>query len=188
MLDMIIIVIMIYLILRGIFRGFFMEVASLAGVVLGIIAGMQFHGLVAERLRPYIPSLDTFVLDMLSFAIIFAAFLVVCNLLGWLLKTIVKKIFLGWTDRGLGAALAIVKGIIVANLLIFVLNLFVPSDSPLMAKSRLAPVIKSSYQLIIGLISPDFYEKLKKTIPWQSKNADDTTPKKTKALTGKDGR
>jgi len=187
-LDMIIIVIMIYLVLRGIFRGFFMEIASLAGLVLGIVVGMHSHPRITILLRPHLPSFDGRILDIISFSIIFIVALIVCNLLGWLLKTIIHKTFLGWTDRGMGALLAILKGVIVANLLIFVLNFFVPSDSPLVARSRLAPLIRSSYQWIIGLVSPDLLERWKKEIPLQTKNADEAVSKKIGAITKTDGK
>ncbi|SPD74954.1 CvpA family protein [uncultured Desulfobacterium sp.] len=187
-LDMIIIVIMIYLILRGIFRGFFMEIASLAGLVLGIVAGMNFHPRITILLKPHLPSFDGRILDIISFSIIFIVVLIVCNILGWFLKTIIHKTFLGWTDRGMGALLAILKGVIVANLFIFLLNFFVPSDSPLIAKSRLAPLIKSSYQWIIGLVSPDFFDKWKREIPLKTKNAEEAVSKKIGAITKTDGR
>jgi len=58
LLDIIILVVMIFLIVRGIFRGFFMEIASLAGVILGILLGLHYYPQATEILKPHLPSFD----------------------------------------------------------------------------------------------------------------------------------
>jgi len=151
-LDMIIIGAMIFFIVRGIWRGFFKEMGSLAGVILGIWLAIKLQHQLTSFLKSHLSS-GRF-LSLISFAGIFFVVLVGCNLAAWGLKTLVKKAFLGWADRGLGAALAILKGIILTYLVIVLLTFFLPTKAPLIAKSRLAPVIVSSYQYIVGVISP----------------------------------
>ncbi len=149
---MIIIGAMIFFIVRGIWRGFFKEMGSLAGVILGIWLAIKLQPQLTSFLKSHLSS-GRF-LSLISFAGIFFVVLVGCNLAAWGLKTLVKKAFLGWADRGLGAALAILKGIILTYLVIVLLTFFLPTKAPLIAKSRLAPVIVSSYQYIVGVISP----------------------------------
>lgn len=162
LLDISIIIVMGFFIVRGIFRGFFMEIASLSGVILGIFAGLRLHGRMTVFLKSYLRSWDSFGLQLLSFALIFFLVLVLCNLIGWGLKNILRKTPIGWTDKALGAALAVLKGIIVTYVAIILLTFFVPSKTPLIAGSRLAPWVISSYQTIAGMISPGFYEKWKR--------------------------
>ena len=114
LLDIIIIVTMIYLIVKGILRGFFREIASLVGIILGIWLANHYQPQMTDFLRSYLPS--TRFLPLISFAVIFASILVICNLLGLILKQLFKKVFLGWLDRTLGAGLAIVKGVIITYL------------------------------------------------------------------------
>jgi len=178
LLDIIIIIIMIFLILRGVIRGFFMEIASLAGVVLGILLGFRLHPRMTDFLRPYLPSFDDFVLQLVSFAIIFSIILVLCNFVGWGLKIMLKKTSLSWTDKGLGAGLAVLKGIIVIYITIVILTFFTPSQAPLVARSRLAPWVINSYQSIASLISPDFYQKWKRRFIGQKNKINEVVSKK----------
>jgi len=187
LLDISIIVIMIFLIVRGIFRGFFMEIASLAGVILGILVGLRLHPVMTGFLRPYLPSVDNFFLQLISFAIIFTVVLVLCNLTGLGMKIILKKTSLGWTDKALGASLAVLKGIIVTYISIVILTFFVPSTAPLVARSKLAPWIISSYQSIVSVISPEFYQSWKRRFIDQKKKIDEVVSKKIEGFTGENG-
>jgi len=179
LLDLVIIAMMIFLVVRGIFRGFFMEVGSLAGVILGVWLANHYQPQMTNYLKAYLPSGNF--LPMISFAVIFVIVFVLCNLLGWSLKVIMKKAFFGWADRTLGAGLAISKGIIITYLIIVLLTFFVPSKTPLIAESRLAPLVITSYQSMIGLISPSFYQQWKKRFLGNSQMKDAVVPKKTKS-------
>ncbi len=164
-----------------------MEIASLAGVIVGIFLGLRLHPQMAEFLRSHLPSFDVSVLELISFAIIFSAVLILCNFVGWGFKTILKNTFLGWTDRGLGAGLAVLKGIIIIYLSIVMLTFFVPSKAPLVAKSKLAPLIISSYQSIVSLISPSYYQDWKRRFIEHKKRINEVVSKEIEDLTGKDG-
>ena len=74
------------------------------------------------------------------------------------------KAFLGWLGRTFGAGLAILKGVIIIHLFMILLTFFLPSRAPLIAKSKLAPLIIVSYQSMTRLIYPDLYQKLKDSI------------------------
>jgi membrane protein required for colicin V production len=160
LLDIFIIAVMGFLLVRGIFRGFIKEVGSLAGVILGIWLGSDFEPDFRVYLEPYFPGGKY--LALISFAIIFFAVLVFCNLIGWGLKKLVKKLFLGWADTALGIALAVLKGVILSYFGIVLLTFFVPSKSTLITESRLAPLVVASYQSVLGLVSSEDYEKWKK--------------------------
>ncbi|MBP1740830.1 MAG: colicin biosynthesis protein, partial [Deltaproteobacteria bacterium] len=107
LLDMIIICTMIFFVVKGILRGFLREVASLAGVILGILLANHFQPRMTEVLKAYLP-VSSF-LPIVSFALLFGAILVLCNLAGYGLSLLFQKAFLGWVDRSLGAGFAVVK-------------------------------------------------------------------------------
>ena len=180
LLDIIIIVTMIFLIVKGILRGFIREIASLAGIILGIILANHFQPQMTDYLKPHLPS--TPFLPLISFAFLFAAVLILCNILGWAFHLFFKKIFLGWVDKTLGAGLAITKGVIITYLVIILLTFFVPASTPLIAKSRLAPWIKVSYQSMIRLISPDHYQKWKKKFMGKKKEMGEIVSEKIKDI------
>lgn len=159
LLDMIIITAITLMIIRGIFRGFFRETGSLAGVILGIWLANRYQPQMTVYLQKYLPPGPY--LPLIGFAFIFVIILLSCNLAGWSLKLVSKKIFFGWADRTLGAGLAVIKGLVLTYLVIVLLTFYLPSKTPLVAQSRLAPLVIRSYQSITGLISPGAYQKIK---------------------------
>lgn len=185
LLDMMILAVMLFLLIRGVMRGFFREIGSLAGVILGIWLGNVFQPQMTEILRPYFPSMPF--LPLLSFSLIFGAVLVFCNLAGYALRLISKKVLLGWADRTLGAGLALLKGIIITYLAILLLTFFVPAKSPLVARSKMAPLIISSYQSMVSLISPDFYQSWKRKFLGKSEKKDEAASRSLQRHAGKDG-
>jgi membrane protein required for colicin V production len=162
LLDIVIICAMVLLIVKGLLRGFIRETASLAGVVLGILLGHHFQPQLSAYLKSYLP--ETSLLPVISFTVIFGAALISSNLVGYLLKLLFEKSFLGWLDRALGVGLAMTKGIILTYLAIVLLTFFVPAKAPLIARSKLAPWIVVSYQSMVRLISPEHYERWKTKI------------------------
>ena len=176
---------MVFFILRGVFRGFFSEIGSLAGVILGIWFANAYQPQMTDYLKAFLPSVKF--LPFVSFAAIFAIVFISCSLVGWGLKIISKKAFLGWADRVLGAVLASVKGVIIIFFVIILLTFFIPSKTPLIAKSNLAPFIISSYQSMVSLISPGFYQDLRNKFHGQKKKIDSIISKKAEDITGKDG-
>jgi membrane protein required for colicin V production len=165
-LDLIILGLMTFLLIKGIFRGFFREISSLAGIIFGfLVANHYYHG-VANLLRSHIP-FEKF-LPLVSFIILFIVVLIVFNLFGLLLHHVFKRLFIGWFDRSLGIAFALTKGIIVSYLLIVLLIMFVPSTNPLIAKSKTAPLVKLSFESMRSLISPDLYKTWKRRISKES--------------------
>ena len=162
LLDLIILGTMVFLLIRGIFRGFIREVGSLAGVILGVWAANHYQPQMAGYLKHYLPA--TWLVPLIAFAAVFAVVLILCNLAGWGLKLLMKKLFLGWADRTLGAVFAVLKGIILTYLAIVLLTFFVPSKTPLVAESRLAPLIITSYQAMVSVISPGAYRRWKRKL------------------------
>jgi membrane protein required for colicin V production len=165
-LDYIILVPLLYLTIKGIIRGIIREIASLAGIILGIWLGMVYQEELSIVIRGYLP--DNRFIPIISIALIFVLMVIICNLAGWALKLIFKKVFLGWFDRLMGGVFAVVKTIFIAYVVIVILTFYMPQNAPLISESVLAPWIIKSYQQIIGLVSPDHYNKWKKKIIGQT--------------------
>jgi membrane protein required for colicin V production len=174
LLDAILIAFMIFLIVRGITRGFFREMGSLAGVILGIWMGTVYQAQMGALLKPFIRT-DTF-LSAISFAVVFCGVFLLCSLAAWVISGLAKKAFLGWADRLLGAGLAILKGIIIAYLVIVLLTVLAPSKTAVIAKSRMAPVIIASYQSMARLVVPAFHERWKRRFLESKKHTKEDGP------------
>lgn len=153
LLDVIIVVVMVFLIVRGVMRGFVREVASLAGIILGIWLAVRYMTPLTSLLKPHLPTFSF--LPVVSFALIFLGVLVACNLLGWGLRALFKKTALGGLDRTLGAGLAVVKGVVITYLGIVIITVYLPPTTPVIARSRLAPVVTASFQTLKNTVSPE---------------------------------
>lgn len=165
-LDMIIIAVMAFFLIRGIYRGFFREIGSLAGVVLGLWAAYTYQQPLIEVFRSFLP--ESKALPLICFALIFAAVLVLCNLVCLWLHKAFKRAALGGTDRLLGAILACLKGLVLVYVGIVLITFFVPSQSSLIANSTLTPYIVSSYRTLAGFISEEAYDNFRKKFTGQT--------------------
>ncbi len=160
LLDIVITCTMVFFVVRGIMRGFIKETASLAGVILGVLLAIRFQLRATAYLKSILPSIP--LIELVSFAAIFFSVLILCNLLGWTLKLLIKKALLGWVDRTLGLGLAVIKGVIITYIGIVLLTFSPLAGTPLMVNSKLSPMIITSYQSMVNLISPEYYNELKK--------------------------
>ena len=165
-LDYIIIGLIAFFVVKGILRGFFREISSLAGIIFGIWIGNHYHPQMANLLKAYIPLEKS--LSLISFLLLFIVVVILFNLSGMLLHHLFKKLLIAWLDRGLGFGLALIKGIIISYLLIILVFWAMPT-SPLIVKSKTAPLVKVSFESIRSLISPDLYKAWKKKIFKESK-------------------
>ena len=162
LLDIVILSMMIFFILKGLGRGFVREIGSLAGVIFGIWLGIQAQPHMTGYLKKYLPFVEF--LPLISFLAIFSLCVIAGNFSGWILRLIFGKVFAKWGGRTLGAALATIKGVIIIYLAIVLLTFSLPSKTPLIADSKLAPLIITSYQSMIELVSQDHFKRLMKKI------------------------
>lgn len=158
-LDIIIVGVMAFCLVRGIYRGFFREIGSLTGAVAGIWLAHRYYPQVTGRLETYFPEGNY--LSVIGFVLIFLMILIICNLLGWALMRLCKTVLLSGVDRALGGAVAVLKGMVVVYFAMLILTFFVPPESPIIARSRLGPVIIASYQSLVNAIAPDAYRRWK---------------------------
>ncbi len=159
-LDMIIMGVMLFFLIRGIYRGFFRELCSLLGVVVGIWLANSWQPELTLYLKKYTGQF--FLLPLVSFAAIFIVVVTLANIAGWALKAAFQKASMGWVDRSMAVSIALLKGLVVTYLFIVLLIFCLPAKSSVIAGSKFTPWIVSSYQRVVGLLSPDFYGKWKK--------------------------
>lgn len=176
LLDIIIVAAMIFFIIRGLLNGFIKEIASFAGIILGIWLGILYHPSMASALQAILPTWKY--IQLFSFGLIFFLVFIIFSLTGWLLKALFEKVFLGWLDKGLGILLAVLKGIILTYLVIILLSTYVPSKAQLVAESRLAHFVVVSYQTLVKIIPPDLYHSMEKKLPGSKTDKSDPLSQK----------
>ena len=105
--DILIIVVLGYSLVRGLFRGLVKEVSSIIGVLGGFYAAYTYYKVLAGLLAGLIH--DTSYLNILSFLIIFCGVLIVVGVLGVVIKYLLNIAFLGWVDRIGGVIFGVLK-------------------------------------------------------------------------------
>jgi membrane protein required for colicin V production len=160
--DIIIIVILGYCLVRGVFRGLVKEVSSIIGVLGGFYAAFTYYTILTKFLSGLIK--ETAYLNILSFLIIFCGVLIIVGILGVIIKYLLNIAFLGWVDRIGGVGFGLVKGILIASTLFITLTAFLPKGSAFLKNSMLAPHVSWVSEKMAKVISKemkqDFMAKL----------------------------
>jgi membrane protein required for colicin V production len=140
--DIIFIVLISILAIRGYLRGLITEIMSMAAIVLGMLAALCFYRNGGEFVRNrFMPDLKT-IPEIIAFVVLFLIVFLVIKILERILKDIVEGIRLGGADRILGLLFGFAEGMIVVSLVLFLLRiqpLFKPE--PVLSDSYFASVL-----------------------------------------------
>jgi membrane protein required for colicin V production len=115
-------------------QGFFFEVFSLAGAVLGYILAAWEYWRLAPWFLQYVKSQAA--ANVAGFLTIFIFVCVVAGVAGKITRWAMKEVGLGWADRLLGAAFGLLRGVVVVSVGVLALATFYP-NSGLFQGSRL---------------------------------------------------
>jgi membrane protein required for colicin V production len=121
--DLLILIPIVWGCIRGFMRGLVMELATLTGLILGIIAAFYFASDLGGLLRQYFTFGES-AARIISSVLIFTAVMLIAWLVGKAIEKTVELIALGWLNKLLGAVVGIVKGAVVAALLLYVVVYF----------------------------------------------------------------
>jgi membrane protein required for colicin V production len=157
LLDLFLLAILAYCLIRGVFRGLIKELAAIVGVLAAFYAGYTYYPLVAGVLDRWIA--DGGYRNIAGFFLLFCTVFIAVSILGVVLKYLLNIAFLGWVDRICGAAFGALKGALIVSVVLVTLTAFLQKGSPLMTGSILAPHV-----LVVS-------EKMAKVVPVEMKAA-----------------
>jgi len=155
--DIIIIIILGFCVIRGVFRGLIKELSSIIGVMGGFYAAYSYYMVLARPLSRWISNVAY--RNILSFLIIFCGILIIISILGVVIKYVLNIAFLGWVDRICGAGFGIIKGILIASVLLITLTAFLPRNAPVIKNSMLAPHVTLISEKMAKVVSKDMKHK-----------------------------
>lgn len=135
--DILILVILAYGLIRGVFRGLVREISSIIGVLGGFYAAYTYYPRLAQWMAPWIS--NPAYLNILSFIVIFSLVVTIVAILAVVIKYLLNIAYLGWIDRIGGALFGLLKGGLVCCVLFIVLTSFLPKGATLIKESTLAP-------------------------------------------------
>ncbi len=137
--DILVIVILTYCLIRGLFRGVLKEISSLIGVLAGFYAAYTYYQDVSKFFEKWITNHNY--LNMLSFILVFVCVFLVISIIGTIIKYILKIVFLGWVDRIFGVIFGILKGILISSILLIVFVAFLSGSTSIIKSSKTSPYI-----------------------------------------------
>jgi membrane protein required for colicin V production len=140
-LDVVLALVIASSVVAGFTGGFARVGVGFAATIAGLLFGFWFYGLPGVWIANSFPLSET-VSNLLGFLLIFVGFLVLGTIVGFGLSKLFRWTGLSWLDRLLGAAFGVVRGGLVAIVLVSVLLAFSPRPLPgWIVNSRLLPYV-----------------------------------------------
>ena len=144
-LDIVILLLFIPGIIRGMSKGFLEQIITLAGIVLSVYLAFKFSDVAGAWLGNYLKVSQT-LLNILSFALVLAAVLLITLFFAKLLTAAVENISLGWLNKVLGLVSAIATSAVIIGLIIILFDTinakFGLVKSPVLQESLLYGALK----------------------------------------------
>jgi membrane protein required for colicin V production len=151
--DILVVIILGFCLIRGIFRGLIKEVASIVGVLAGFYAAYTYYRQLAAFLARWMDNPVS--LNLVAFFVLFCGVFLTISILGVVVKYLLSIAFLGWVDRICGAGFGMIKGILISAVVLLTLTAFLPRGAPLLEKSLMAPHVTSLSETLARVVSRD---------------------------------
>jgi membrane protein required for colicin V production len=133
--------VVVFFVLRGVFRGFIKEVISIVGLLAAFLLAVQYYQVVGDALKPFIH--NEAYRQTIGFEALFIAVFFLFGLIGLLLDMLVKVTFSRAFNSLLGAALAAVKALALCGVVLMGVTTFIHQDTPFFSKSAAWPYFRS---------------------------------------------
>jgi membrane protein required for colicin V production len=167
-LDWIILFVVLMNVLGAIGQGFFYELFSFAGVILGYVVAAWQYPRVAAFYIHYVNS--AWVADIAGFLTLFILLVMLGSAVGKTVRWAVQEVGLRWFDRLLGGLFGFLKGVVICTVVVIALAAFSPT-SPWLQDSRVAPFMLATGRTLIWAAPSDLRQRFRdgwnllKTVP-----------------------
>ncbi len=120
--DIIFLIIALFFLIRGYFRGFISEFMSMAALICGIASGIIFQPMVSPLLDDIIKSVTW--RPLVTFLLLFIGTYIIIKILEIILHNVINTIQLNSLDRILGLAWGILEACVIVLLVVFLFHAF----------------------------------------------------------------
>ena len=120
--DLIFLLLALFFVIKGFFRGFISEFMSMAALILGLIAALAFQNQVSALLKDMIKS-DTF-RPIAAFFLLFIGTYILVKLLELLLHNAIEAIKMNSLDRLLGLVWGLLETAVIVLIIVFLVYRF----------------------------------------------------------------
>ncbi|MBR5915106.1 MAG: CvpA family protein [Spirochaetia bacterium] len=120
--DLIFLLLALFFVIKGFFRGFISEFMSMAALILGLIAALAFQNQLSALLKDMIKS-DTF-RPIAAFFLLFIVTYILVKLLELLLHNAIEAIKMNSLDRLLGLVWGLLETAVIVLIIVFLIYRF----------------------------------------------------------------
>jgi membrane protein required for colicin V production len=150
LLDLLVVIVIGSSVVTGLAAGFARVGIGFLAAIFGVVFGFWFYGIPADWVHRYLHSAA--LSNLIGFLLIFWAILAIGALFAKITSKLFKWTGLSWLDRLLGGAFGMVRGALIAVVMIAVLLAFTPKPLPnWMVKSEVLPYAMEASNVIASL-------------------------------------
>lgn len=160
--DVLVLVIVLFCVIRGYFKGLIREVSGIIGIVVGFYGANTYYQILTPTLETLIKTPGA--RSLVCFFVLFCGILILISLLAALIRKFLSLVFLGWVDRFFGLVFGTAKGVLIVSVLFIMMMTFIPDNGQFLSGSKTAPhVSKVSNAMTLFLsqsMKTDFFKHL----------------------------
>ncbi len=171
-LDLVILIIVGIGLIRGLFKGFVMSIASLAGLILGFYMSLRFAWYIEGLLREAIGS-DSSLMHLLAFGLCYALVIILVFIAGKSLEKVLSVTPLGCVNRIGGGLFGAFKGLLLVSAFIYVFEIADRNSQLIKAESKEQSVMYKPIARLIPSLVPQVKEGLKQWLPGNTHTKED---------------
>lgn len=123
--DWLLLSVILLSVISAIAQGFFAEVFSLGGTIVGLVLACWQYLRLAPWFEQYVKS--SALANAVAFLVIVTAVNIIASIGARVATWMMKEAGLRWVDRALGGAFGLVKGLVLATVVVLVATAFVPT-------------------------------------------------------------
>ena len=155
-LDVVLLALLGFSVIAGVMKGLVREIFSLGGVILAILLGLMFAPTLQPTFDRWIPVASA--AYAAGFLCVFVVVMILVEIVARFVQKLVKLVRLTLMNRVLGGAFGLLRGILIATIVILGVTLFAEPGDSLLAGSKVTPVLTKSATLFAPLL-PDEVEQ-----------------------------
>ncbi len=163
-LDLSLMVLLVFFLVRALMRGFVREVMGLAGVVTAVVVSAMAYEPLGHFLAELAGSKSVW-WDVAAFGIILIIIFIFFTYLGLAISRLVNSGPFSGVDRLAGAAVGLIKGVLVCYILLHIVVIVIPFKMPRMLEgSFMTPYVLRAGEVVVDLVPDEFTMNLHKRI------------------------
>lgn len=155
--DIILTALLLFGFIRGVFKGLFVEIASLLALVAGVYGAIHFSYFVSDFLISKV-SWDKKYITVVSFAITFAIIVIAVALLGKILTKIANFAALGMLNKILGGIFGALKIGLILSVALIIFNKMNSTIPFITKEQKEQSVLFEPIKNLAPIIFPDFFK------------------------------